>query len=90
MSFETKVVRQFIPTSSASPSTSPASPGSVLELIQPDDSGGWRYREMIMLEPSQYDPGYTVTPDLGYTVPGKSTVSPYEALVIWERYKENE
>lgn len=90
MTFETRVTRQGMPMSSYQPNGMPPLDGThVVNMTPPDLSGDWRYREMKVLEPSQFEPSYSVAGG-NYNVPSKSTVTPYEILVVWERYRGKE
>jgi hypothetical protein len=84
MSFETRIIRQSLPSQTifvAAYGVSPPSPtngANMLPLIPPDSSGAWRYREMKILDPVQPVSNST----LG--------VQAFECLVVWERYIEEQ
>jgi hypothetical protein len=83
MTFETKIVRQTMPTVTMMPNgfakNVPTEYGDMIALIPPDTSGEWRYREMQIL------PAFQPASLLGQNPP---VAQPSECLVVWERYKE--
>lgn len=87
MIYETKVVRQNMPSQTALPHVVPGLGQSMIDLIPPDNTGAWRYREMQVLKTDAYEAGYSVSAR-DYQVPPKHQPT-MELLVIWERYKEN-
>jgi hypothetical protein len=87
MGYETKIVRQSLPSGTYYPALMGGVPSPMVDgihkipLSSPDEPGDWRFREMHIMPAMQYS-----------TSPGAltSTVLPYECLVIWEKYKEEE
>ena len=92
MRFETKITRQSIPQTTLylSHGGKHVKDMSVIEIVPPDDSGDWRYREMRVLNGASYMAGYTVMPGSAYSVPPNTLSPETEMLVIWERYEESE
>ena len=89
MIFETRVVRQYMPSQSAQNGKRPDEFAGMNELIAPDDSGEWRYRDMQVLEGFSSGSSYVVHPTQSYSVPGVCASPSCEILVVWERYKED-
>jgi hypothetical protein len=87
MSYETKIVRQSLPSCTYYPALMGGVPSSMVDgchkipLSPPDEPGDWRFREMHIMPAIQCNasPGVPAT-----------TVLPHECLVIWEKYKEEE
>lgn len=90
MGFETRIVRQNMPsvTHNAMVGVGGEFGKSVMGLVPPDESGEWRYREMQLMPSYQMSPSYTVLQGASYSVPGGTSLPPYEILVVWERYEE--
>lgn len=81
MNFEVKIVRQMIPENSVRFGGVPINDASMLDMMPPDQSGQWRFREFKILDPMQ--PSTPISSS--YTPAG---VTPFECVVIWEKYKE--